>query len=104
MMKISMNQKYFINHFLDHFIGRNFGLSVHRKEKLKKELEELNEKVISMGIREYAGSKLEVSGNEDRAVDGLQHYKLPIETGSKRSKIKLWSFFNKLVFFFCKKC
>ena len=43
--------KYFINHFLDHFIGWNFGLSVNRNEELKKELEELNEKVIDMGIR-----------------------------------------------------
>ena len=33
--------KYFINHFLDHFIGWNFGLSVNRNEDLKRELEEL---------------------------------------------------------------
>ena len=76
--------KYFINHFLDHFIGWNFGLSVNRNEDLKRELEELNEKVIDMGIREWAGPGFEVYGVEDEVYDGLQHYKLPIE----KSKIK----------------
>ena len=71
--------KYFINRFLDHFIGWNFGLSVNRNEKLKRELEELNEKVIDMGIREYAGTGFEVYGVENKAYNGLQHYKLPTE-------------------------
>lgn len=70
--------KYFINHFLDHFIGWNFGLSVNRNSELKKELEELNEKVINMGIREYAGPGFEVYGTEEEQ-DGLQHYELPTE-------------------------
>ena len=71
--------KYFINHFLDHFIGWNFGLSVNRNDDLKRELEELNEKVIDMGIREWAGSGFEIYGVEDEVCDGLQHYKLPTE-------------------------
>ena len=69
--------KYFINHFLDHFIGWNFGVSVNRNETLRKELEELNSKVIDMGIREYAGSGFEVCGTEHEAYNGLQHYKFP---------------------------
>ena len=76
--------KYFINHFLDHFIGWNFGLSVNRNENLKRELEELNEKVIDMGIREWAGPGFEVYGVEDEVYDGLQHYKLP----TKKEKVK----------------
>ena len=75
--------KYFINRFLDHFIGWNFGLSVNRNEVLKRELEELNEKVIDMGIREYAGSGFEVYGATDKVCDGLQHYKLPVEKTKK---------------------
>ncbi len=81
-------QRYFINHFLDHFIGWNFGLSVNRNETLKQELEELNEKVIDMGIREYAGDGFEVSGTKDSVVNGLQRYILPIEKDSKKPKIK----------------
>ena len=76
--------KYFINHFLDHFIGWNFGLSVNRNEDLKRELEELNEKVIDMGIREWAGPGFEVYGVEDEVYNGLQHYKLP----TKKEKVK----------------
>ena len=78
--------KYFINHFLDHFIGWNFGLSVNRNEDLKRELEELNEKVIDMGIREWAGPGFEVYGVEDEAYDGLQHYKLPTEKEKVKKK------------------
>lgn len=68
---------YFINHFLDHFIGWNFGVSVNRDETLRNELEALNEKVIRKGIREYAGSGFEVYGVDDKAYNGLQHYYLP---------------------------
>ena len=79
--------KYYINHFLDHFIGWNFGLSVNRNEDLKRELEELNEKVIDMGIREWAGSGFEVYGVEDEVYDGLQHYKLPTEKANVKKKV-----------------
>ena len=79
--------KYFINHFLDHFIGWNFGLSVNRNEDLKRELEELNEKVIDMGIREWAGSGFEVHGVEDEVHNGLQHYTLPTEKVNVKKKI-----------------
>ena len=79
--------KYFINHFLDHFIGWNFGLSVNRNEDLKRELEELNEKVIDMGIREWAGPGFEVDGNDDVVHNGLQHYTLPTEKSNVKEKV-----------------
>ena len=79
--------KYFTNHFLDHFIGWNFGLSVNRNENLKRELEELNEKVIDMGIREWAGPGFEVYGTDDEVCDGLQHYKLPTEKVNVNKKV-----------------
>ena len=68
--------KHFINEFLDHFIGWNFGVSVNRSAVLKQELEELNTKVIEMGIREASVSGLDVYGSTE-AIGGLQHYKLP---------------------------
>ena len=69
--------KYFINRFLDHFIGWNFGVSVNRNEILKNELELLNIKVIEKGIREDAGSGFEVYGTDKEVYQGLQHYYLP---------------------------
>ena len=78
--------KYFINHFLDHFIGWNFGVSVNRNEMLKNELEALNERVNEMGIREYAGAGFEVYGVEDKVYDVLQHYSLPIKNNCKKLK------------------
>ena len=68
-------RKYFINRYLDHFIGWNFGLSVNRNEELKNKLEKLNDKVIEMGIREYAGAGFEVYGVCDIVTHGLQHYR-----------------------------
>ena len=84
---IDAASKYFINHFLDHFIGWNFGMSINRNKLLKKELEELNEKVINMGIREYAGPGLEVYGSEYEIHNGLQHYKLPTKKINIKKKI-----------------
>lgn len=86
--------KYFINKFLDHFIGWNFGLSVNRNEKLKNELEALNEKVIDMGIREWAGPGFEVYGVESEVSNGLQHYKLSTEKVNVKEKTKV---FEKLI-------
>lgn len=80
--------KYFINHFLDHFIGWNFGVSVNRNEILRKELESLNEKVIDKGIRKYAGTGFEVSGVDSECYNGLQHYSLPVEKNVVKKKIK----------------
>lgn len=79
--------KYFINRFLDHFIGWNFGVSVNRNETLKKELEALNQKVIDMKIRKYAGTGFEVYGTDNEAKNGLQHYTLPLTNNKKIKKI-----------------
>lgn len=68
--------KHYINEFLDHFIGWNFGVSINRNETLKNELENLNNKVIESGIREYAGTGFEVCGTDEIAYNGIQHYKL----------------------------
>ena len=83
--------KYFINHFLDHFIGWNFGLSVNRNEIVKKELEKLNEKVINMGLREWAGSGYEVIGTAQEEHNGLQHYKLPTEKAKIMQKVNYYT-------------
>ena len=80
--------KFFINKFLDHFIGWNFGVSVNRNEKLKAELESLNEKVINMGLREYAGTGYEVYGIETEEHNGLQHFYLPTEKGQAMKHTK----------------
>lgn len=61
-------KKFYINHFLDHFICWNFGVLIEKNEAIRKELNALNDKVIDMGIREYAGPGLEVSGNCDYSL------------------------------------
>lgn len=81
--------KYYINQFLDHFIGWNFGVSVNRNEILKNELEALNEKVINKGIREYAGPGFEVYGLDKVAQNGLQHYYLPTDKKALLIKKKI---------------
>lgn len=71
------NMEYFINRFLDHFIGWNFGLSVNRNEELKNELIKLNTKVIDKGLRKDAGPGYGVYGTEFEVYHGLQHFYLP---------------------------
>ncbi len=44
-------KKYFINDFLDNFIGCNFGVAVKSNPQLEKELLEFNNLVISKGLR-----------------------------------------------------
>lgn len=80
--------KHFINRFLDHFIGWNFGVSVNRDETLKRELEALNQKVIDKGIRRDAGTGWEVYGSEDEVDHGLQHYYLPVEKVNVKKKAR----------------
>jgi len=78
--------KYFINRFLDHFIGWNFGVSVNKNKILRTQLKALNNKVIKKGIREYAGSGFEVYGADSEAYNGLQHYYLPVENNKVKTK------------------
>lgn len=77
-------RKFFINIFLDHFIGWNFGVSVNRNKKLKEELEKLNDKVIELGIREDAGPGFEVYGTVDKVNHGLQHYNFKKQSVGKK--------------------
>ena len=77
-------RNYFINDYLDHFIGWNFGVSVNRNEILKEKLENLNNKIIDMGIRKYAGPGIEVYGTVNNVYDNLQHYKF--KTGNEKVK------------------
>ena len=64
-------KKYFLNDFLDHFIGWNFGVAVKSNPQLEKELLEFNSLVISKGLREDAGPGFEVWCSDD-----VQHYDL----------------------------
>ena len=64
-------KKYFLNDFLDHFIGWNFGVAVKSNPQLERELLEFNNLVISKGLREDAGPGFEVWCSED-----VQHYEL----------------------------
>ena len=77
---------FFMNRFLDHFMGWNFGVSIRRSEELRNALESLNDKVIRRGIREYAGTGLDVLGSDDFSINGLQHYYLPFELENKKNK------------------
>ncbi len=71
--------KHFINDFLDHFMGWNFGVSINRNETLKEELEVLNNKVIDLGLRKWAGSGIDVFGNDKDVFRHIQHYYLPVD-------------------------
>lgn len=64
-------KKYFINDFLDHYIGWNFGVAVTNNPELEKALIDFNNLVIEKGLREYAGTGLEVWHSED-----VMHYEL----------------------------
>lgn len=78
--------RYYINLFLDHFMGWNFGVSINRNDTLREELEELNERVIDMGLRKYSGPGWEVYGLESEAINGLQHYRLPVSKQKGKQK------------------
>lgn len=69
--QVTEAKKYFINDFLDHYIGWNFGVAVKSNSQLEKELLEFNNLVISKGLREDAGPGFEVWCSDD-----VQHYKL----------------------------
>lgn len=66
-------KKYFINDFLDHFIGWNFGVVVKSHPELEKALLEFNDLVISKGLREEAGRGFEVWQSDD-----VMPYKLKV--------------------------
>ena len=67
--QITEAKKYFLNDFLDHFIGWNFGVAVKSNPQLERELLEFNNLVISRGLREDAGPGFGVWCSDD-----VQHY------------------------------
>lgn len=64
-------KKYFINDFLDHYIGWNFGVAITSNPELEKALLDFNNLVIEKGLREYAGTGYNVWQSED-----VMHYNL----------------------------
>ena len=64
-------KKYFVNDFLDHYIGWNFGVAIKSNPELEKALIDFNDLVIEKGLREYAGRGFEVWHSED-----VVHYDL----------------------------
>ena len=64
-------KKYFINDFLDHYIGWNFGVAVTSNPELEKALNQFNNLVIEKGLREAAGPGFEVWESDD-----VKHYDL----------------------------
>lgn len=64
-------KKYFINKFLDHYIGWNFGVVITSNPELEKAIIDFNNLVIEKGLREYAGKGFEVWYSKD-----VMHYDL----------------------------
>lgn len=62
-------KKYFLNDFLDHYIGWNFGRTIKSNPELEQALIDFNNLVIKKGLREYAGTGFEVWQSED-----VMHY------------------------------
>lgn len=67
-------KKFFLNEFLDRFIGWNFGLAVAKNLDLAEKLEQLNYLVILKELRKNLGSGLEVITSET-----VQPYELRFE-------------------------
>ena len=65
---------YFINEFIDHFIGWNFIMSVNKNTKLKQKLELLKKKAEAKGFRDAPNT------------DSLDDKALPTEFDDQRSK------------------
>ena len=76
-------KRFFMNRFIDHFIGWNFGAPVKKSKELETELKRLNKKLIRRGIREYAGAGLDVRGSEYYENKCVQQYFLPVEEERK---------------------
>lgn len=64
-------KKYFLNDFLDHYIGWNLGVAVKSDPQLEQKLLEFNNLVIYKGLREDAGTGFDVWCSND-----VQHYKM----------------------------
>ncbi len=51
LVKFYAGKKYFINEFLDHFLGWNFGVAINNNPELKELILNYNKKVIKKGLR-----------------------------------------------------
>ena len=72
-------RKYYINKFLDHFMGFNFGVIINNNSEVRDALHKLNDRVIDSNMREYAGKGVGVLGTDKFSVNGVLHYYLPVE-------------------------
>lgn len=59
------SKKYFINDFLDHYIGWNFGVVIKNNTELEKALIDFNNLVIEKGLREYLDIGVSVWQSQD---------------------------------------
>ena len=67
-------KKFFINQFIDHFLGLNFGVVIREDLKLEKNLLKFNKMIISKGLREFAGLGIRVLKS-----DAVQQYDFKTE-------------------------
>jgi len=79
---------YFINMFLDNFMCYNFGKAINRNEKLEEELNKLNEKVISLTLREEFEIDNNALGKEEDQYQGIEYYYLPVNKTKARKRNK----------------
>lgn len=70
--EIEEAKRYFINNFLDHYIGWNFGVAIANNPVLEKALLNFNNSVINRGLREYSETGFDVHSSKD-----VVHYNFP---------------------------
>ena len=73
-------QKHFLNYFLDHFLGWNFGYIIDRSPRLQSEIERFNNKVIDLKLREAQKDNMisEILNNENNPDGFIYYYKIPV--------------------------
>lgn len=76
-------KKYFINYFLDIYIGCNFGLALISNPELEKAFNDFNELVIKKGLRQYPGNRFDVVYSEYVVPYELKKHKLKARKKNK---------------------
>lgn len=73
-------QKHFINYFLDHFLGWNFGYIIDRSQDLQDAIDKFNNKVIDLKLREESKENMiyEILNNENNPDSYIYYYKIPV--------------------------
>lgn len=77
-------KSYFLNMFLDNFMGYNFGESINRNEELREELNRFNQKVIDLNLREESNIECIETDTEKEEYPSIQHYHFP----TKKEKVR----------------